>query len=715
MTCPYGRMVVIKLNGTDGGNCVMEEDQLLIGRDPEQCDIVIRLPEVSKMQAKLSADDENQVWLENLSQTNPGGTMVNESRVEKPTLLDDQDIISICGRRFRFEYGNSDMLDATIAISSYVPAPGSAKKVTSVKKVASVKKATKDEKPKENKETENKAITPSKPTLQAEQRKLSNGARTPLDEVREALKARREALAGKSTTPSPAPTPSKSPAGLIKQAKSPRNNPCEAAKTSSTGFRPVISADELKNALAARRSSAMGPPPARVAGTPKGTFDCGELEKALRKRMSSEVLQSPVQPNLAQPLTGGKPTNTKSVTKPPSARHTDEDISDRGDAEPIAAFVLEAAAQAPAVTRSVLPSPLKRQIMARRPPSTGGNSTSGSAHSHRNSVGPSPLKVLTMARLPTPLREAIQGRRQSVESAVAFAPEASNPSINGTPTRVEPTPEKQPSSTVKGALRVTFGDVPNSARKSVRVSFGPQASPGVAPERRGRYAMPTPEGCPAEDIVKEPVRLSTDQTPGRRFGTREQTPTTAGAANSASTSVMLKEAVNAKFTPEAASIVHHLMEGEFSPMQPVQTSSSNVMSIVGVFSLRKASAASEATTNVVASPCPPGGRVNKHERFGSPGSIARRLESRSAWIAKLDMKLDAKDQVIANPDRLTLLHQCTDNVGEYTSSDWAEWELKEYEAWEENEWAHSALQDTDWITCCFNGTHFFKRHSILGN
>lgn len=40
------------------------------------------------------------------------------------------------------------MLDATIAISSYVPAPGSAKKVTSVKKVASVKKATKDEKPK---------------------------------------------------------------------------------------------------------------------------------------------------------------------------------------------------------------------------------------------------------------------------------------------------------------------------------------------------------------------------------------------------------------------------------------------------------------------------------------------------------------------------------------------------------------------------------------
>lgn len=310
--------------------------------------------------------------------------------------------------------------------------------------------------------------------------------------MREALKARREALAGKSTTPSPAPTPSKSPAGLIKQAKSPRSNPCEAAKTSSIGFRPVISADELKNALAARRSSAMGPPPARVAGTPKGTFDCGELEKALRKRMSSEVLQSPVQPNLAQPLTGGKPTNTKSVTKPPSAQHTDEDISDRGDAEPIAAFVLEAAAQAPAVTRSVLPSPLKRQIMARRPPSTGGNSTSGSAHSHRNSVGPSPLKVLTMARLPTPLREAIQGRRQSVESAVASAPEASNPSINGTPTRVEPTPDKQPSSTVKGALRVTFGDVPNSARKSVRVSFGPQASPGVAPERRGRYAMPTP-------------------------------------------------------------------------------------------------------------------------------------------------------------------------------------------------------------------------------
>eukprot|EP00966_Prymnesium_polylepis_P241168 5577339-Prymnesium_polylepis.1 len=34
---------------------------LLFCRDPEQCDIQIRLPEVSKVQAKLEADDEHQV------------------------------------------------------------------------------------------------------------------------------------------------------------------------------------------------------------------------------------------------------------------------------------------------------------------------------------------------------------------------------------------------------------------------------------------------------------------------------------------------------------------------------------------------------------------------------------------------------------------------------------------------------------------------------
>ena len=47
----------------------------------------------------------SQVWLENLSKTNPGGTQLNDEPIEKVELLEHEDVISICGRRFRFEYG----------------------------------------------------------------------------------------------------------------------------------------------------------------------------------------------------------------------------------------------------------------------------------------------------------------------------------------------------------------------------------------------------------------------------------------------------------------------------------------------------------------------------------------------------------------------------------------------------------------------------------
>lgn len=110
----------------------------------------------------------SQVWLENLSKTNPGGTQLNDAPVEARTLLEHDDIISICGRRFRFEYdgaavvpegwggehckcpsvmvvvslapptftGAHDMMDATVQISAIVP------EAVSLKKIASAMKAT---------------------------------------------------------------------------------------------------------------------------------------------------------------------------------------------------------------------------------------------------------------------------------------------------------------------------------------------------------------------------------------------------------------------------------------------------------------------------------------------------------------------------------------------------------------------------------------------
>ena len=88
MSAAHARLTIIKKNDSLGGVCPMEDSQLIIGRraplqhshpapsptceraapraetcvphrnrDPESCDIQIRLPEVSKRQAKIVSDN----------------------------------------------------------------------------------------------------------------------------------------------------------------------------------------------------------------------------------------------------------------------------------------------------------------------------------------------------------------------------------------------------------------------------------------------------------------------------------------------------------------------------------------------------------------------------------------------------------------------------------------------------------------------------------
>jgi len=46
------------------------------------------------------------VYLENLSKTNPGATMLNDNPLAEPRkLLSNGDIIQICSRKFLFRYG----------------------------------------------------------------------------------------------------------------------------------------------------------------------------------------------------------------------------------------------------------------------------------------------------------------------------------------------------------------------------------------------------------------------------------------------------------------------------------------------------------------------------------------------------------------------------------------------------------------------------------
>ena len=119
----YGRLIVLKKSGAEGGTCNMTNETLYIGRDPEKCDIQIRLPEVSKMQARLETDDMGQIWFENLSQTNPGGTQLNGEVLMQKRMLSEKDVIIICGRRFRFEYGAQCGPVASGSCPSPLPSP----------------------------------------------------------------------------------------------------------------------------------------------------------------------------------------------------------------------------------------------------------------------------------------------------------------------------------------------------------------------------------------------------------------------------------------------------------------------------------------------------------------------------------------------------------------------------------------------------------------
>ena len=90
----FGKLIVLKKSGAEGGICQLREKELLIGRDPEACDIQIRLPEVSKIQARLLAEDViGRVWAENCSSTNPMGTLLNDTPITEARLLKDGDVV----------------------------------------------------------------------------------------------------------------------------------------------------------------------------------------------------------------------------------------------------------------------------------------------------------------------------------------------------------------------------------------------------------------------------------------------------------------------------------------------------------------------------------------------------------------------------------------------------------------------------------------------
>ncbi|HEV7280610.1 MAG TPA: SpoIIE family protein phosphatase [Pirellulaceae bacterium] len=88
------------LNGPDKGALFdLREGETLLGRDPAQCTIPIDAVAVSRRHAAITRGGNGFV-LEDLKSRN--GTLLNDGEVTEKVLLKHDDVVDICGRRYRF-------------------------------------------------------------------------------------------------------------------------------------------------------------------------------------------------------------------------------------------------------------------------------------------------------------------------------------------------------------------------------------------------------------------------------------------------------------------------------------------------------------------------------------------------------------------------------------------------------------------------------------
>jgi len=105
---PCPRLVVWKKDGTNGAGFAITKvsDGITIGREKDS-DIRIKIPSVSRLQAKIIVNNDGYVELHNISKTNP--TYVNDEPIES-IVLRNGDIIAISERKFIFQ-GNEGSFD----------------------------------------------------------------------------------------------------------------------------------------------------------------------------------------------------------------------------------------------------------------------------------------------------------------------------------------------------------------------------------------------------------------------------------------------------------------------------------------------------------------------------------------------------------------------------------------------------------------------------
>ncbi|CAG5120311.1 unnamed protein product [Candidula unifasciata] len=98
----YGKVIVIKRNGTDGAHFPLTARCCVFGRGFDS-DIRIQLPTVDTSQCQILVDEKEHVFIQSMSTAS--STLINDKTLsEALTALSHGDIITIVDRKFRFEF-----------------------------------------------------------------------------------------------------------------------------------------------------------------------------------------------------------------------------------------------------------------------------------------------------------------------------------------------------------------------------------------------------------------------------------------------------------------------------------------------------------------------------------------------------------------------------------------------------------------------------------
>eukprot|EP01041_Mallomonas_annulata_P008673 gene8673-17905_t len=111
----YGRILVMKRDGSTGGYMPITSD-LSFGRDVS-CEVLIKLPSVSRFHARILVDDGKCILVPQ-STTNP--TQLNGKIIANNYVLRDGDVIDIRERRFVFKSATSDLSSQMLSNNSHL-------------------------------------------------------------------------------------------------------------------------------------------------------------------------------------------------------------------------------------------------------------------------------------------------------------------------------------------------------------------------------------------------------------------------------------------------------------------------------------------------------------------------------------------------------------------------------------------------------------------